>query len=136
MTFYVLRLLGKIPCHTDHIYDFGGNISGRQAINMGFTTTNIKKNPTSTREDSGDAAGSWCVVRMRATRKIKKKNEVMRHLSVDAKLSWLLHQRPDTRPTRYPRRIASRVKPKVKEDTTTTAILALSQSFRRTKRGS
>ena len=31
-----LRLLGKIPCHTDHVYDFGGNIGGRQAINMGF----------------------------------------------------------------------------------------------------
>ena len=30
-----LRLLGKIPCHTDHFYDFGGNIDGRQAIITG-----------------------------------------------------------------------------------------------------
>ena len=31
--------LGKIPCHTDHIYDFGRNIVGRQAIYMGFANT-------------------------------------------------------------------------------------------------
>ena len=28
-----LWLLGKIPCHTDHIYDFEENIGGRQAMN-------------------------------------------------------------------------------------------------------
>ena len=31
-THFYSRLLGKIPCHTDHIYDFGRNIGGRQAI--------------------------------------------------------------------------------------------------------
>ena len=39
-TFY-LWLLGKIPCHTDHIYDLGRNIGGRQAIYMGFANTLI-----------------------------------------------------------------------------------------------
>ena len=29
-------LLGKLPCHIDHIYDFGRNISGRQPIYMAF----------------------------------------------------------------------------------------------------
>ena len=39
MTFY-LWLLGKIPSHTDHIYDFGRNMGGRQAIYfMGFANT-------------------------------------------------------------------------------------------------
>ena len=31
-THFYSRLLGKIPCHTDHIYDIGRNIGGRQAI--------------------------------------------------------------------------------------------------------
>ena len=33
---FLLWFLGKISCHTDHIYDFGINIGGRQAIYMGF----------------------------------------------------------------------------------------------------
>ena len=32
---FYLWLLGKIPCHTDHIYDFGGNIGGRTRSTIG-----------------------------------------------------------------------------------------------------
>ena len=39
---FLLWLLGKISCHTDHIYDFRGNISGRQATNMGFADTLLR----------------------------------------------------------------------------------------------
>ena len=37
---FLLMAFGKIPCHTDHIIcDFGGNIGGRQAINIVFSQT-------------------------------------------------------------------------------------------------
>ena len=68
MTFY-LWLLGKIPCHTDHIYDFGGNIGGRQAIYMGFADTLLNYTNElimfSVRSNTGETSGSSSPQRQR-----------------------------------------------------------------------
>ena len=36
---FLLMAFGEISCYTDHICDFGGNIGGRQAINIVFSQT-------------------------------------------------------------------------------------------------